>query len=376
VARKMSCIGLARYPASLISLLLFTIVAFAAAEYAAVTRFVSDPALAPRDVAVYKEEVHRVAGAAFLTARKIGKAQVYAPDTVETIGGVIFQETAKPSPGLAGQKLELKYRRDLPDGQRLQIKIGDRTFKSDLFDWALIPISNFTNSRNTAVISLLAKPQSQEEQTFSNNSVGRTFWIQIHPDLRNTLVGFNALLIDAMLLGRDPSSTRNYTEGLKPKVDGWNTTPFNSSESEAASKKIRLLLNASFTFSFTYIFTDLGSEYTFSPEGDYLVVKGRHPTYHFFTGSFPEPIKPDTELTGAFLALTDPTRDGGAMLKSLNPAVFDTANKTAQWAAFFRYVKANHPAKWKAYFTSLDQAKDVLAIETPVAWVRKVNRAE
>jgi hypothetical protein len=269
-----------------IAILLFAVVALlAAARYAALTRFSSDPALAPRDVAVYKDDVTRVAGAGFLRATKVGQDQIYAIDTVSTIGGVIFQETAAPAPALAGKDIELLYNRSLPDGQRLVVKIDGNSFKVNLFDWALIPISYYANSPYTAVLSLLGKAQSPDEATISRmqRSLGkRFFWVETHPDLRDTLIGFNAILADAMfLIDGDPRATRKYTESLTPKISGWNASGFDEKQSaDAADVLQKLLAPAPWD---TYIFTDLGCDFAFTTVGDELVVSGRNPTYHFFS---------------------------------------------------------------------------------------------
>lgn len=350
-----------RAAASLLTLLLVTAMALAAAKYASVVRFSGDATLAPR--AIYKEEAHRVAGAAFLIASKIGREEVYAGETVRTIGGVILQETAKPEASLAGKEIDLRYNKTLPDGHRLQIKIGGQQFKSNLFDWALIPISNYANSQNTAVISLLGSSHTTAEETFEQQQAiffkRPIFWVQVHPALKDTLIGFNALLTDAMFLGGDPSRVRKYTERLKPKIVGWNSSGFIEQSSATASQKFSTLLSQAQWE--TYIFNDLDSAFTVATQGDMLVINGRNPTYHFFD-DIANSAAPNKDLTEAIRNL------GAAEFNSLNPAVYSTAYYTARWASFFRYMKHSQPEKWSSYLTSLDEATGVFAVETPVAW--------
>ncbi|MBR0913948.1 hypothetical protein [Bradyrhizobium japonicum] len=353
------------------SLLVLLSAAFAG-KFAPITRFASDPTLAPRDFAIYKEDVNRIAGATFLVASIVGRDQVYDDPTVRTIGGVIYQETASPDGKLAGKKISLNYNPKLPDGSRLEIRIDDQTYKSELYDWALIPISNFANSPSTALLSLLGKAESDDERDFQRGqrrNGAKTFWVRIHPDLKDTLVGFNALLTDSMLLLGDPSSTRQYPEGLTPKVPGWNTSELDKTVSLAASQTFSsLLIQASWN---SYIFNDLNAEYVFSTAGDRFVIKGKPPTYHFFSLPFGERARPEPELNDQFQRTANALGADGGGLRGLSPAVYDTSYKTSQWAAFFRYVKSKQPAAWSAYLASLDQATNVLAIETPVAWVRK-----
>ncbi|MGR9500090.1 hypothetical protein ACU8OJ_25330 (plasmid) [Rhizobium leguminosarum] len=354
------------------SLLIVISIAFAAGHFASVIRFAQDRTLAPRDVPIYGNEVSRVAGAAFLVARRVGQSDVYADQTVRTIGGVIYQETARPAQRLSGSQIDLAYNPSLPDGSRLEVRIDGKTFKTKLFDWALVPISNFANSPNTAVVSLLARPQSPAERSFERTRAltGKAiFWIQVHPDLKNTLVGFNALLTDAMLLQGNPGSTRKFTESLTPKIVGWNASRLDDAKSLTASQGLSSLLSTRVWH--TYIFNDLNSDYVFSTEGDTFVIKGALPTYHFFRFDDGALARPVPTLTNALRVRVESLGSKEEGLRILDQAVYDTSYKTAEWAAFFRYMKANHHPKWAAYLASLDRAANVLAVETPVAWQRR-----
>jgi hypothetical protein len=229
------------FPAGLVALLLLITLAFAAAPYAAQIRFRIDPALAPRDTLIYKEDVNRIAGAGFLTAA-IGRDDMYSFQTASTIGGVIFQGLANPGRGFSGKEIDLRYNPNLADGERLEITIDGEKFKHEaLHDWALIPISHYANSPYTAVVSLLGKPQRGEQEfALSFLLLGqRPYWVQIHPDLKDTLVGFNALLADAMFLGGDPTATRAFTESLMPLVSGWNKYTFEEGKSADAGRVLR-----------------------------------------------------------------------------------------------------------------------------------------
>jgi hypothetical protein len=304
----------------------------------------------------------------FLIAAIDNIGDMYSFQTAATIGGVIFQGVATPDPQLSGKEIDLRYNPHLPDGERLEITIGGEKFKSEtLLDWALIPISNYANSPYTAVVSLLGKPQPGEEGfDLSHRRRGRSlFWVQIHPDLKDTLVGFNALLTDAMFLIGDPATTRTFTQSLRPRVSRWNRYRFDESKSADAAKTLKGILDVNRGRWNTYIFNDLDSGYTFRTMGDQFVISGRRPMYHFLN------VDLARETVDPQFALIDAFRSDDEALLALNYAVYITTYRTAMWAEFFRHMKATQPAKWKSYLESLEQATGVLAVETPVAWLRK-----
>src|SRR5262249_49857739 len=152
---------------------------------------------------------------------------------------------------------------------------------------------------------------------------------------------------------------------LSPKIVDWNASGLDTQKSADASQRLKTILDTYDDDWGTYILNDLDSKFTFGTRGGAFVIEGQNPTYHFFD---PDSLR---ETAGFNELLT--TRFGAdrIALQSLNPAVYDTAYKPARWASFFRYMKANRPAGWATYLASLEHATNVLAVETPVAWVRK-----
>ena len=62
------------------------------------------------------------------------------------------------------------------------------------------------------------------------------------------------------------------------------------------------------------------------------------------------PIPRDlTELNGMVSNKTD-------MLRAINPAVWDTGVAVMRYAAFFRYVKKEHPDKWRSFMAQIERA--------------------
>ena len=53
-------------------------------------------------------------------------------------------------------------------------------------------------------------------------------------------------------------------------------------------------------------------------------------------------------------------------VRAINPAVWDTGVTVMRYAAFFRYVKNNHPAQWQAFMAQIERAPaPVPAVTTP-----------
>jgi hypothetical protein len=51
--------------------------------------------------------------------------------------------------------------------------------------------------------------------------------------------------------------------------------------------------------------------------------------------------------------------------RSLNRAVFDAATQTMRYAAFFRYVRRNHPGSWAAFRRGIKDVRPLPAVKTP-----------
>ena len=51
----------------------------------------------------------------------------------------------------------------------------------------------------------------------------------------------------------------------------------------------------------------------------------------------------------------------------INPIVFDAAEKTCQWGAFFRYVKENYNEEWHSFVNNIKKLKyDAPIVQTPI----------
>jgi hypothetical protein len=55
-------------------------------------------------------------------------------------------------------------------------------------------------------------------------------------------------------------------------------------------------------------------------------------------------------------------------ITGLNPAVYATAETTAQWAAFFRRVKEQDPDRWNAFIKQIAGIEAEPSITIPRVW--------
>lgn len=63
------------------------------------------------------------------------------------------------------------------------------------------------------------------------------------------------------------------------------------------------------------------------------------------------------------------------LLRSINPAVWDSGVSTMRYAAFFRYVKKNHPAQWQSFHAQVSQLRPEPAVTTPTVLRRSRGAA-
>jgi hypothetical protein len=54
-----------------------------------------------------------------------------------------------------------------------------------------------------------------------------------------------------------------------------------------------------------------------------------------------------------------------ALVRSINPAVWDAGANVMRYAAFFRYYKQNYPLKWKQFMAQIKNVKLQPSVKTP-----------
>ena len=176
-----------------------------------------------------------------------------------------------------------------------------------------------------------------------------------HPALMDTLIVFNALLVDAMLIDDLNFDFRNIISemsSLKEKnfkgyydyeLDPVIKKKAEIESTDCAQQIDRKLKEYSKKHSlYSYIYSERDEGINFYIENDQLLFdKTSHPIYHFLDkndDSTPELAK---DLTDAISTLE--------LVRGLSPAIYKTAIKTAQYASFFRYIKKEFPEAWNEF---------------------------
>jgi hypothetical protein len=305
-------------------------------------------------------------------------------------GGVIFMSKAETGDiRLQNQPIALNYSGLRCDGSRLRISFGRETVRTnDLYDWMLLPIAMYVDSEFNNCVTLLAKPKDQllddgktretDREAFDKEKKGNeyVYWAEYHPAFINTLVGFNLFLVDAMLIAPDVSELRSITNSMGT-LKGYNKeVVFDKNASDLSAEQFGLISTLSSLFGVgyhSYIFSEPDDGISFEIINNKIKFYG-NPYYHFLKSTneritdesllarVENPAnafkwEPADVITDIILDDEDPN-----LIKNLNPAVFETASKTAYWAAFFRYVKDEYPRAWERFIRQIRSK----AYHTPV----------
>jgi len=330
-------------------------------------------------------------------------------------GGVLFIATAEPENKNINKKaITLKYDKRQPDGSRLQIKIGWKTIKvKDIYDYIILPIASYVDSGYINGMTLLGGPDLDDESEILRTAIDSisemktVYWAGYNSSLVNTLIGYNAYLIDSFFIDEnylDPG-LRGITTNLEP-LKGYNYDEANPAYSQRMaetsadharkiykifsdiqtekerspadsqiediesrfrrnliySEEKEILLQLIEPLYNSYIFSDPDEGVTFSIKNGRIEFDGT-PHYHFLKlidyeddEDAPEgrrEVYTDKDeyahrLTNALKA------DDSKLVRGLNPAVFDTIKQAAQWSAFFRYVKKNNPSAWNNFIKQIE----------------------
>jgi hypothetical protein len=271
------------------------------------------------------------------------------------IGGVLFQATALPTGNAVNQPLSVRYDPAKDDGQRLAVTVGTGEIVPPLYDWQLIPIARYADSEYNACITLLGRPTFAEFLTGSYDDT----YLEVHPAFSNTIIGFNLFLIDAMLIR--PDLIRQIPGAFSEKVRGYNDTEFDETRSAVSAEVIGLQLSA-WQYGYTsYIYTDCETDITYDVIDGQLAFMGV-PSYRFILLDHTNKTATVNRQINIAALVFRP------FITGLNPAVYATAETTAQWAAFFRRVKEQDPDGWKAFIEQIAGIEAEPSIAIPRVW--------
>jgi hypothetical protein len=292
-----------------------------------------------------------------LRVAAVGAQQVYSFAVASRVGGVILQAVAQPEP--SSGRVSISYDRTAQDGHRFKIKIADASSEVSAPDWEVIPLIRFVDTPYTAAMSLLGKPKNQVEKK-SSTFFSRTMFIEIHPAFRDTVLGNNFIFTDAMLVGGEPGDMRTVTESLSEPIPGYSDLAnFDEAKSSVAADRIADQLSEGGHWN-TYIFTDVGVNFTFSIKGNQLEMTGE-PFYAFLS------LDEENQASTLNSKLTDIFR-ANKVFYDLNPKIYELDRRAFQLAALLRNFKAADTEKWKALVKSVSLESPEPSMETPRAW--------
>jgi len=352
------------------------------------------------------------------------KATVGTLDYHASIGGVSFEETAKPASALEGKKIALDF-----NNSKFTVEIDENRYEPNLPDWILVPVTEFVNSGyNVAFSSLGDTATAKQAQCL------------YHPAFLNTLAGlrlFQADLLNIPGVLWDLPIDRNGKYLLANSEK--NLTP--QKDSILNERLYDELCGEGRPFT-TFSLTDKNTDFTFALDNGKFSIAG-HP-YYFFTkniidekvtsqlqdkldldynvleenakiflgADYSDDLNPRVNLAGLrqklselkgraqfnpfpyykiqktladidslnnlhnndvgirFVALDDYTlrfKNNWEMLKRYNPALYSSLEEIARWSAFFRYVKKNNPENWDDFVKKARKrtVKDAPKVETP-----------
>jgi len=117
----------------------------------------------------------------------------------------------------------------------------------------------------------------------------------------------------------------------------------------------------------SYIYTDYGTEISYRIEDKQIVFSGV-PSYMFVNNdSKTDSSTVATEMNERFKKLY-------RNIIAINPTVYRTAERTAQWAAFFRMVQSEYPEVWQRFISQIADIEASPKAETPRYWLSLTER--
>lgn len=377
-----------------------------------------------------------------------------SPKFAGSVGGVSFDQSARPHDNLIVNTLRIGYLPSSADGDRLNLTINDRPIKTKLADWLLIPLAHYADSGDYSCFTLFGKLNDADLQRKIEERKGRV--MNYHPAFVNTLLGLRLFYLDILILYEHARFLPTYDDGSL--LLGLGETDSDENTKSRALNAISLFLQSVQSelgyIHRSWILCDYTRDICFTAAGDSLTITGE-PFYFFwryksdrsdydqgaaerriaaeleaesaaaddvrawtfqkllqvlrqydadyppaFYGTVDELLKlPSEEARLAMLEHYNHTgmvenlilpmlvyMDGQQveylkeyservsartdLLERINPAVWKAATATLQYAALFRYCKANFPEEWQAFVAQIDDVQIKPVVETPTVMYR------
>ncbi len=207
--------------------------------------------------------------------RHAPRLNMRAPGFRLRIGGVAFENVAKPRDASVARIETLSYSPDYPDGRRLGVTFQNSegqqtTVRADLYDWQLAPILIFADSEDKAVFTLFGEFEDEARTEEIISEGGRI--LNYHPAFEDTLLGLRLFQADILLLTDDacdlPKQEGKYILGAGEKA------PNVEANREAMARTEEWLGEQEYSFQ-SYVISDLEQTIVFSHADGILAFSGR-----------------------------------------------------------------------------------------------------
>lgn len=329
-------------------------------------------------------------------------------DFLQQVGGVAFQCVARPEQGFPSGRLSLRYNAKKPDGRRLSLVAGKDTLVAALYDWQLVPIAKYADSKYQSCMSMFG-PQTTQQ----------AYHLVYHPALLNTLLGVRLSQCDALFF--DLSEFWKLPEFGNKLVLGAGESEGEQGSALQAALALSSVFQTEARYQ-AYVFTDAGEDVHIGRRGQTLALTGA-PYYYFWTSDqavfvanrnrivleanaimerintisdsisnaslpyaervklndrrndmiqhYNQKVEEANALKPEVVPLDDLTRkmkDQRETREKFSPAVYEAARNTMQFSALFRYVKQQNPTDWSHFLRSLEKVAVQPAVKTPVVW--------
>lgn len=134
---------------------------------------------------------------------------VHSQKVVGSVGGISYDQVAKPESTLQITSLTIEYAQNNFNGERLMLNINGKKVYTSLFDWQLIPIAKFADSESYSCFTYFGDLANQKFDQLVLDNGGHI--LNYHPSFSNTLLGLRLMDMDLLYM-------YNFTCDL-PKLD-------------------------------------------------------------------------------------------------------------------------------------------------------------
>jgi len=120
------------------------------------------------------------------------------PGFVSGVGGVVFDAVASPNENITLDNLQMDYLPEEADGKRLVLNINGQNIETHIYDWQLIPIAKYADSKYYSVFTLFG---DLDDENLQDSLVEQGYRIlNYHPAFENTLMGLRLFELDILII--------------------------------------------------------------------------------------------------------------------------------------------------------------------------------